>query len=318
MQNIGAKIFISCGQSNPSEQKIAREICEKLKNLNYEPYLAIEQQTLKGLKENIFNELITSEYFLFIDFKREKFLNTNSHRGSLFSHQELAMASFLNLDIIAFQEKGIKKLDGILQFMQTNCLKFNSRKKLSQDVIKKVKKKWSPNWKNELTIDASNPPYGQTTIKNKGGIPGRFYHLTINNKHYNKHAKNCLGYLERIYDCTKKEEIHHQSIEFKWEGYRVLPNATILSKSYRKLDAFYITWKRKPKINFNIFADSSDMFPKIKLPGKYDLTYVIISDNFRKVGARFRLLLDKDINKIVFKKLEDLPLGLLPSLPIAN
>lgn len=87
--NLKARVFISCGQRKGSpEEKIALEIYEKLRALGYDPWLAIEEQTLKGLKENIFPHLDSSEYFLFIDFKREKIVPGNirstGRRGSLF------------------------------------------------------------------------------------------------------------------------------------------------------------------------------------------------------------------------------------------
>ena len=84
----------------------------------------MDEQTLRGLKENIFPQLQDSEYFVFVDFKREKLVPHRrgktgklQHRGSLFSHQELALASFLDLQLLAFQEKGVKQDDGILRFL---------------------------------------------------------------------------------------------------------------------------------------------------------------------------------------------------------
>ena len=66
------KIFISCGQKKDSvERNIAKQIEDRLINLGFDTYLALEQHTLRGLKENIFKHLMDSEYFLFVDF-REK------------------------------------------------------------------------------------------------------------------------------------------------------------------------------------------------------------------------------------------------------
>jgi hypothetical protein len=71
------KIFISCGQKEDSvERNIAKQIEDKLIKLGFDTYLAFEQHTLRGLKENIFKHLMDSEYFLFVDFKREKLNNS--------------------------------------------------------------------------------------------------------------------------------------------------------------------------------------------------------------------------------------------------
>ena len=103
-----AKVFISCGQrKNTDEVMIADQISNRLSQKGYEPYIAVQQQSLNGLKENIFNELSTSEYFVFIDFKREfiafdkeALSKSIEYRGSLFCHQELALASYLDILLI--------------------------------------------------------------------------------------------------------------------------------------------------------------------------------------------------------------------------
>ncbi|MEE9458739.1 MAG: hypothetical protein V3V84_03130, partial [Candidatus Bathyarchaeia archaeon] len=138
-----ARVFISCGQRKKAklttmtnenvnlmtpEFEIAEQISCKLTKLGFEPYIALEQQKLQGVKEAIFEKLRNSEYFLFIDFQREELgkygeLNIWNHvyRGSPFSNQELAIATFQGLEVLAFQEEGVKKEDGILKFIQANC-----------------------------------------------------------------------------------------------------------------------------------------------------------------------------------------------------
>ncbi|MHC1635988.1 MAG: hypothetical protein ACXQTS_05140, partial [Candidatus Methanospirareceae archaeon] len=88
-----ARVFISCGQQKGTDEiEIAHRVAERLKEMDFDPYIAIEEQTLRGIKENIFKRLQESEYFIFIDFKRERlykpkngdFEDTGEHRGSLF------------------------------------------------------------------------------------------------------------------------------------------------------------------------------------------------------------------------------------------
>jgi len=149
-----ARIFISCGQSKESDEpQVAREIAARLEKLGFDPYIAVAEQTLRGVKENIFEQLRKSEYFLFVDFKREFLVGTEPQvcRGSLFSHQELAIASFLDIDVLAFQETGVKRTDGLLQFLQANSVTFIDKHTLPNVVADYVQQRgWSPNWKNEL------------------------------------------------------------------------------------------------------------------------------------------------------------------------
>src|SRR5580700_1292564 len=95
------RIFISCGQrKNTDEAELAQKIAERLeKEFDFDPYVAVLEQSVRGLRENIFNQLRTSEYFLFIDFRREEIVDSDSsatrkeaserkpaYRGSLFTH----------------------------------------------------------------------------------------------------------------------------------------------------------------------------------------------------------------------------------------
>ena len=110
-----ARVFISCGQSQGTDEvQVAKDIEAEFRKLGFDPYVAVEEQSLRGIKENIFRQLETSEYFVFIDFKREYVPDKNACRGSLFSHQELALAAYLGLPIIAFREKGVIPEDGIM------------------------------------------------------------------------------------------------------------------------------------------------------------------------------------------------------------
>jgi hypothetical protein len=48
-----ARIFISCGQNNDTDEaRIASEIKIKTQSLGFDPYVAIDVQTLQGLKES--------------------------------------------------------------------------------------------------------------------------------------------------------------------------------------------------------------------------------------------------------------------------
>jgi hypothetical protein len=65
--------------------------------MGFEPYVAVNEQSLGAINDNISRRLVDTEYFIFIDFKIEK-LENGSYRGSLFSRQELAIATFLGKD----------------------------------------------------------------------------------------------------------------------------------------------------------------------------------------------------------------------------
>jgi hypothetical protein len=106
--NNKAKVFVSCGQRKDfGEAELAEKVGKVLEGLGFDVYLGIKDNTLDSVRENLFPQLEDSEYFLFIDFRREP-LGNGEYRGSLFSHQELALATYLEFKerAIGFHESG--------------------------------------------------------------------------------------------------------------------------------------------------------------------------------------------------------------------
>jgi hypothetical protein len=297
--NIKAKVFISCGQNkNTDEVEIAQSIAKKLEENGFDYYIAVQEQSLKGVKENIFKQIKTSEYFLFIDFKREKikqgYFQRAIHRGSLFSHQELALASYLEMPLIAFQENGVKTDDGIMKFIQANCKAFTNRQKLTDLVMQEIEKQWSPNWKNQLCLKIS-PKYSDAMIPRD--VQARFYHIIVKNHHRSKIATNCYAYLESAKQQNNSANIPLKTIELKWAGY-ILPNAMITPHSTRFFDAFFISHTNPSGLQCNVFADSTEYIPRIQGPGDFEVTYAVVSENFPVARATFKVHIGNKLEDI--------------------
>ena len=131
MLHMNAEVFLSCGQKKGTpEHALALKIAKEIRNLGFGVYVAVEQPSLKSLREEIFERLSNSEYFLFIDFRREQLLSQTGtkteFRGSLFCHQELAVASYLQLKPLLFHESGVKEYDGMLGALQANSIEFST------------------------------------------------------------------------------------------------------------------------------------------------------------------------------------------------
>ena len=314
-----AKIFISCGQSTDQERQISEDLKKRLESeeFGFEAYVATQQQTLKGLKENIFQELSSSEYFLFIDFKREKLTDSEFCRGSLFSHQELAIASFRDTPVLAFREKGVKPDDGIMKFIQANAKEFTNRPSLIELILDEIKKSgWKSDWKNQLVLDV-NQQERHSTVSTRYFpylFPGvsffdiRFFHIKVENLNPYSHAKNCYVFLEKI-ENEDEQNIIPMSFELKWRAFD-LPNATILPKSSRIFDAFFVEEQDGSRIKLHHFWHSIDQrnidiyYDSINDYEECFLTYLIVSDNFKPARATFRLNLSDNIDQIVFEKIE--------------
>jgi hypothetical protein len=305
-------VFISCGQAKGEEESIAKAVADKLQGLGFDFYIAVQEQTLRGLKENIFRNLEKSEYFLFIDFKREPLQTRASPvcRGSLFSHQELAIASYLDINVLAFQESGVKQLDGILGFLQANAIPFSDRSQLPELIAEKVQEHvrsgvWDAHWKNVLTLEREATQFSDANrIEPQQPKPflGRFFHIDVCNRHRKKIATNCYAYLEKAIDLETCKELPFKTVEYKWAGY-ILPNATILPRQARRLDAFWIDHRTPAKLWFNAFVDSNEYIPSIEEEGRYELTYVVVAENFPISRRSFTLDLNKSLDLTRFTAL---------------
>ncbi|MGA2466287.1 MAG: hypothetical protein ABSH06_18290 [Thermodesulfobacteriota bacterium] len=294
------KIFISCGQKKDSvETKIAKQIEDKLINLGFDTYLALEQHSLRSLKENIFKHLMDSEYFLFVDFKREQLNNSNNFRGSLYTNQELAIASFLEKEVIPFQQKGILHIDGMLSSLQLNPIKFNNKEKnkLPDLIEQQIKQSgWNNQWKNKLDISI-HPNYSDAD-KQSGDV-GRHYFLRIDNLHKDKIAFNCTAYVKSIVNKTNNLAFPTETVELKWAG-SLVPSVTIMPKSCRLLDAFFVLHSKPDRLRFSSFSDSLKHLGPLTGTREYEIVYIVVSENFPLLEIKTNINITGNVYTISF------------------
>ncbi|MGI0080647.1 MAG: hypothetical protein ACRECH_13615 [Nitrososphaerales archaeon] len=275
----------------------------RLEEIGYEVYVAKIAQSLEDLTEGIFRNINDSEYYIFIDFKRELCDNGEKkfYRGSLFTNQELALAKLLDLKVIPFQEDGIER-EGIASFIGLNPTIFSDRTSIIDKVIAQVKKEWRPNWKNQLRLERSKTEYVRAAH-----IPlqrwGRWYHVTVLNLNKEKMAHQCAGYLEKVVNVETLIDLTPENlVEFKWRDVTTATVPIPPNKS-RHLDAFYV-FEDQPLIVYpavNPFiADSTEVLFTLRGPAKYELTYVVFSDDFQPARETFILEMDNDINVMRF------------------
>ena len=295
-------MFISCGQNKRSDEvELAHKILKVLEGLGFEGYIAVREQVLRGVKENIFAQLASSEYFLFIDFKREAFRDSDECRGSLFSHQELAVAAYLDIDVLAFQEEGVRKQDGLLAYLQTNCIPFSKRADLPALVEAEVKTQgWSPIWKGTLLLDYMY----HTDREGASGRPERHFLVGVMNQHRAKPARNCYVYLALIrYPHLEDTALYFTPMEIRWAGHP-FPNVLLAPRWWRPFDAFVVDHNKPRRAEFQGFATSSEFgIPPVDSPSFVHLTYAVISDDFPIALATFSLSIGKTIEEIRFEKI---------------
>ncbi len=281
-----ARVFLSCGQiTGRDEPAIAREIARRLENeCGFQCYIAVDDHSSIGLRENIFRQLELADYFIFIDFIRDEFKD-GQHRGSLFSHQELAIASYLEIPILPFQESGVMKLDGMLGVIHGNALPFYNRADLPDVVINEVKKQlrkddWTTSTRNELRFDVT-PIVEEHPVIMADGSSGcaRYVLIPVRNLHHRRAAVQCYAYVERIRNLGAGEDISVRTIELKWGG-TFIPGIRIAAQGERLLTVLSTIRDAPPLGRFHAITDSEHFQPPSLPKGIYDLSFAITSENF--------------------------------------
>lgn len=338
-----ARVFISCGQNKSSDEAtVALSIKNWLDSKGYEAYVAIDVISVRGLRENIFDQLKKSDYFLFVDFKRERVIPLNcskgkTYRGSLFTHQELALASYLELPILAFRHESVRATEGMLGVMQINSKPFKDYSdvlplvEVEVDAAEK-RGEWNNKHKNTLLFGDPEPSrivdQGTPTWRKTPGVsaPALYYWIPIQNGSYLREAQNCMigvYYTDPTQQLTNLEPTAppggttYSNIRgLKWVGgiersesfaRAIKTPIGIDIASEAKFTAVMIMEDEADLGHLATIGDAGGYFtPFFKGPGTFDLTYFIISTNFEPVFANYRLTLgDKhEPNKF---KLERLP-----------
>jgi hypothetical protein len=300
-----ARIFTSCGQRKGEETELANVIANMLVQRGFDPYIAVEEQVLRGFTQNILPRLEECEYYLFIDFRREVLIdnegNRLGNRGSLFSHQELAIATFLDKPVIAFREQGVIGRDGVAGFLQINPSPFDDRQQLPNLVEAAITESgWNPTTRNELILNRIENEF-EDVIYGPARIPARFYHIQVRNLNHNNTARNCTVYLQSVRNLQNDQEFFPEPVEMKWKGLRI-QSSLIPPRYTREFDGIiFFPQSNETYIGMNSFlTDYTGYLTEYRLsgPGRFLLEYVVFCDNFRPTRRRFIVSIGNDMQII--------------------
>lgn len=289
-----SRVFISCGQRNQKEKDIGLACKNYLEHKGFTAYFAEEVHSLEALTENIFNHLKHSEYFVFIDFKREEIAD-GKFRGSVFVNQEIAVAAFLEIETVGFHETGVIR-EGVIEHLIANPIYFNDKR----DFIKKLEesiKEWRSDWSNELSLEFLRVVPNVMTVESRKLTD--WYHLQVRNNHNTKYARNCVAYVLGMRNIDTEEEINPGNFELTWSGTGLFEKH-IPPRRPAEVDAFLI-YQGEDTIKFQHRPITSTQYRMPTLSkGNYLLTYLIVSENFRPVARTFKLEFGGDFRKIKF------------------
>lgn len=290
-----SKVFISCGQRPGIEQDIAKKISDWFQYNGYHPYVAISAQSIQDVNSGIIKELKSSDYYVFIDFKREK-INETDYRGSLFTNQELAIAYVLEFEKAIFLKQEDVLLEGLAQYMISNSATFKDEDEVYDKVIELVKKhNWTPQYSRHLHITDINKADGINYSDQLGSIEGSILTGKITNYRKDLPAFNTIARLEKINDEDVDSSQRNCLKAAGLNGY----SQVIWPNSYGYFDLLLIA--KDNQIYLNSASDVSPRKPIITKAGVYELTYSVLSIDFPVLRFTISIKVDSDIKKFEAK-----------------
>ncbi|MBU1119304.1 hypothetical protein KKH43_05475 [Patescibacteria group bacterium] len=283
---MSSKVFISCGQNSSDEKKIASRVFSWLKSEGFDPYIAIEAQSIEDLNLRIIEQLKNSDYYIFIDFCREEIELENegqkikTYRGSLFTNQELAISYELGFEKAIFLQHSEIVQEGLLKYILANPIQFSKNSDVL-DIIKNEvnKREWKHTysrhlierklrWSDELIV------YRDHT----GSYIVKILYIDIHNERQDKAAFSTVARLNSIVSLTQTELSFDRS-HLKATGQ---PGYThiIWPKDHVSFDLIMVDGNDPSKIYLNSALDMLPRKPIIVASGKYLLNFSVLSTDF--------------------------------------
>lgn len=287
-----ARVFISCGQRG-RESAIAQQVRDKMRAQHFCPFLAIRTHSSTGLTDEIYRHLRTAEYVLFIDFRRERLgLLRRDHRGSVFSHQELGIASYLDSVILPFVQRGVIR-EGLLGQILGNAVPFSDPAKLPDLVLEEVARVGcDPTSRRELHFERQSAQFEDADWPD--GTSVRYFHVQLVNRHRSEAANDCRVYLTRWKNLGTNQVVAPEPVELKFK-HVTSPSISITPGRPRSFDAVIVSHEKPYMAVAGVvnpmLVDSGRALNEHRFigPGDFQLEFGVWSREFAEVAVNARL-----------------------------
>jgi hypothetical protein len=281
-----ARVFISCGQRE-GERQIAQAVADWFVVHGFRPYVALEAQSVQDINSGIIRELRRSDYYVFIDFKRERLTGSDTHRGSLFSHQELAIAYATEFEYaLFFREAGVD-LEGFAAFMASNATVFDDRAALPALVSVAVQRRgWSPNYSRNLVVGQLRLTDELLAYRN---LRGRFLYCDIHNRRVDVGATSVVARLASLSIAGGPVQVSPNRSHLKVTGQHMAFEQTIWPSSHGAFDLLCIDANHGSRVYLNNALDllpTPSLFDSI---GEHLLVFEVWGHGFERISFTVRL-----------------------------
>jgi len=284
---VPGKVFISCGQRPPDERRIALAIRDLLeRQFSLTPYLAFRIQSLDDIM-TITRELRSSDYYLFIDFRRDP-RRPEDLPISLFTHQELALAHHLGFhDIIALKQEGAP-LEGFLRYVLSNPETFSTEEDLLQKVQRLVQERgWSRNYSRNLVVEQLGFTGPFQYQDHTGVFIENAWQVRVRNHRPETAAVGSVCILDYYIQPATGTRINSPDRSYlKWAG-QMGYERTILPRDFGDIDLFSIH-ADTPGLFLHSLRDTPRQ-PILTIEGDYELFFKLYSQAFLLVEFSVRM-----------------------------
>jgi hypothetical protein len=285
---MGARVFISCGQRE-GERDVAQAVAGWLTGKGFQPYVALEAQSIQDVNTSIIGELRRSDYYIFIDFRRDPLSGADEgqFRGSLFSHQELAIAYTMGFEYaLFFREKGVK-LEGMCAYIASNATPFEERSSLPELIADAVELRgWSKEYSRNLIVGPLRFP---EDVIQYGGLRGRFLYVDIQNHRRDIGAAGVVARLSAMKLAGCDGQASPNRSHLKVTGQQLAFVQTIWPNSHGAFDLLCIDAKRGSRVYLNSALDISPIPMLFDRIGDHILEFEVFAHGFELLPFTVRL-----------------------------
>jgi hypothetical protein len=311
-----AKVFVSCGQRLPSETSTAIKIRDLLRDkFGLDSYLAFTIQSVEDVMR-ITRDLSSCDYYLFIDFRREPIRRrglTREYRGSLFTHQELALAHHLAFpEMIALKQEGVV-MEGFAQYVLSNPDEFSQESDLLSKIEKLVLQRgWHKEYSRNLVVAQfiQNPPCPYRDHSPMQPRTEIIWHCRTLNKRRDKAAVNTLAVLKKIEYPNGSSVTSPDQTYLKWAFQFEDYSRTVFPNSEARFDLLAIDCGNPLDVylhsRLDVYSPNAQGIicrqPVITgSPGVHKLSYQVFAENFPILDFTIELNLTGNINTTTVK-----------------
>ena len=289
------KVFISCGQASDAERMAAREVAAWFHLQGFTPYVATQVQSILDLNLGIVGELKASDYYLFVNFRREQLPPTEASsptfRGSLYTNQELAIAYALGFEKMLFLNQRNAERAGMFGTIVSNSQEFDGYIELLPAVQAAVQAaEWTPSYSRQLLASrlrlAQIVRFGDHT----GQRVGRTLHIDIENRRPDLAATHCAARLRTIHEEAGTSRLCFDQSPLKITGQPGY-SQSIWPETHGAFDLLSVSTDKYPYVFLNSALDVSPRQPVITDLGTYRLEYEVYAEGFPKLSFAVELQL---------------------------